>query len=44
MEEAASPGRLPGSGNDWPRHKAVITEEEHDLGVWLHSQRSKLNR
>jgi Helicase associated domain len=32
------------AGNDWPRHKAVITGEEHDLGVWLHSQRSKLRR
>lgn len=32
------------AGNDWPRHKAVITGEEHDLGVWLHLQRSKLHR
>lgn len=32
------------SGNDWPRHKATIKGEEHDLGVWLHLQRSKLHR
>lgn len=32
------------AGNDWPRHKAVITGEEHELGVWLHLQRSKLRR
>ena len=29
------------AGNDWPRHKAVITGEKHELGVWLHLQRSK---
>jgi hypothetical protein len=32
------------AGNDWPRHKAIITGEEHDLGVWLHSQRYKARR
>jgi hypothetical protein len=32
------------AGNDWPRHKAVITGEEHDLGVWLHFQRAKARR
>lgn len=32
------------AGNDWPRHTAVITGEEHELGVWLHLQRSKLHR
>lgn len=32
------------AGNDWPRQKAVITGEEHELGVWLHLQRSKLHR
>ncbi|MBT2546860.1 helicase associated domain-containing protein [Arthrobacter sp. ISL-65] len=32
------------AGNDWPRHKAVITGDEHDLGIWLHLQRSKLRR
>jgi hypothetical protein len=31
------------AGNDWPRHKKV-TGEEHDLGIWLHVQRSKLHR
>jgi hypothetical protein len=31
-------------GNDWPRHKAIITGEEHDLGVWLHTQRYKQRR
>ncbi|MDQ0854977.1 hypothetical protein QFZ79_003088 [Arthrobacter sp. V4I6] len=31
-------------GNDWPRHKAVITGEEHELGIWLHSQRMKQRR
>lgn len=32
------------AGNDWPRHKAVITGEEHELGIWLHSQRMKQRR
>lgn len=32
------------AGNDWPRHKAVITGQEHELGVWLHSQRFKQRR
>ncbi|MFJ5696582.1 helicase associated domain-containing protein [Arthrobacter sp. NPDC093139] len=32
------------AGNDWPRHKAFITGEEHDLGVWLHTQRYKARR
>jgi hypothetical protein len=32
------------SGNDWPRHKSTITGEEHDLGIWLHAQRSKLRQ
>jgi hypothetical protein len=27
------------AGNDWPRHKGVITGEEQKLGVWLHTQR-----
>lgn len=32
------------AGHDWPRHKATVTGEEHDLGVWLHYQRYKLRR
>lgn len=32
------------AGNDWPRHKAFITGEEHLLGVWLHTQRYKARR
>lgn len=32
------------AGNNWPRHKATITGEEHDLGVWLHGQRSNLRQ
>jgi hypothetical protein len=32
------------AGNEWPRHKAVIAGIEHELGVWLHLQRSKLHR
>jgi hypothetical protein len=32
------------AGHDWPRHKAVIAGEEHELGVWLHSQRFKARR
>jgi hypothetical protein len=32
------------AGHDWPRHKAVITGVEHDLGVWLHFQRYKARR
>ena len=29
------------AGHDWPRHKATVTGEEHELGVWLHTQRYK---
>ncbi|MDQ0619209.1 helicase associated domain-containing protein [Arthrobacter globiformis] len=32
------------AGNDWPRHKVTVAGLEHDLGVWLHSQRAKLHR
>jgi hypothetical protein len=32
------------AGNDWPRHKAIITGQEHELGVWLHTQRYKQRR
>jgi hypothetical protein len=32
------------AGHDWPRHKAATTGVEHDLGVWLHSQRAKFHR
>jgi hypothetical protein len=32
------------AGQDWPRHKSADTETEHDLGVWLHTQRYKLRR
>lgn len=32
------------AGHDWPRHKAFVTGEEHDLGVWLHTQRYKARR
>jgi hypothetical protein len=32
------------SGQDWPRHKATVTGEEHELGVWLHTQRFRQHR
>jgi hypothetical protein len=32
------------AGQDWPRHKSADTGQEHDLGVWLHTQRYKLRR
>ncbi|MEK0154736.1 helicase associated domain-containing protein [Arthrobacter oryzae] len=32
------------TGEDWPRHKGTLTAEEHELGVWLHTQRYKLRR
>jgi hypothetical protein len=32
------------TGKDWPRHKSADTDTEHDLGVWLHTQRYKLRR
>jgi hypothetical protein len=32
------------SGQDWPRHKATVTGEEHELGVWLHTQRFRQRR
>ena len=28
-------------GNDWPRHRGYASEQEHRLGVWIHSQRQK---
>jgi hypothetical protein len=32
------------AGNDWPLHKSSATGEEHNLGVWLHTQRQKAHR
>lgn len=32
------------SGQDWPRHKATVTGQEHELGVWLHTQRFRQRR
>lgn len=32
------------SGRDWPRHKATVEDPEHELGVWLHTQRFKARR
>ncbi|WP_400160554.1 helicase associated domain-containing protein [Arthrobacter sp. BPSS-3] len=31
--------RFRAEGNDWPRHRGYASEQEHTLGVWLHSQR-----
>ena len=31
-------------GHDWARHKSFVTGEEHELGVWLHTQRYKARR
>lgn len=32
------------SGQDWPRHKGATSAAEHQLGVWVHTQRFKLCR
>ncbi|WP_395405612.1 helicase associated domain-containing protein (plasmid) [Arthrobacter sp. UC242_113] len=32
------------AGHDWPLHQTSVTGAEHDLGVWLHSQRQKARR
>jgi hypothetical protein len=32
------------SGQDWPRHKATVAGQEHELGVWLHTQRFRQRR
>ena len=32
------------SGQDWPRHKGATSAAEHQLGVWVHTQRFKLRR
>lgn len=32
------------AGQDWPRHKKSLTDTEHELGVWLHTQRYKARR
>jgi hypothetical protein len=31
-------------GHDWPRHHDYESEQEHTLGVWLHTQRYKRRR
>ncbi|WP_079550091.1 helicase associated domain-containing protein [Arthrobacter sp. 49Tsu3.1M3] len=31
-------------GNDWPRHGKADSEQEHTLGVWIHTQRYKHRR
>ncbi|MCB5275498.1 hypothetical protein BJG92_03049 [Arthrobacter sp. SO5] len=31
-------------GNDWPRHHDYASEQEHTLGVWIHTQRYKHRR
>ncbi|MET3923846.1 helicase associated domain-containing protein [Arthrobacter sp. UYEF20] len=31
-------------GNDWPRHHDYGSEHEHNLGVWIHTQRYKRRR
>lgn len=36
--------RCRAQGHDWPRHKAVESDLEHDLGIWLHAQRQKARR
>ncbi|WP_157372518.1 helicase-associated protein [Arthrobacter sp. Soil736] len=41
---ARCPRRLPRGRPRLARHKAVVTGEEHELGVWLHSQRFKQRR
>lgn len=33
--------RFRAEGNDWPRHRGYASEQEHRLGVWIHSQRQK---
>ncbi|MDI3243020.1 helicase associated domain-containing protein [Arthrobacter sp. AL08] len=30
--------------NDWPRHHDYVSEREHTLGVWIHTQRFKHRR
>lgn len=30
--------RYRAQGNDWPRHRAYETEQEHALCVWIHGQ------
>lgn len=32
------------SGHDWPRHKTTSGGREHELGVWIHTQRYKERR
>lgn len=44
QERLAALAAYRASGQDWPRHKAAIEGPEHDLGVWLHTQRYKARR
>jgi hypothetical protein len=43
-ERLAALAEYRAAGNDWPRHKATVTGLEHELGVWLHTQRARLHR
>ncbi|WP_395405057.1 helicase associated domain-containing protein [Arthrobacter sp. UC242_113] len=42
LERLQALARYRATGHEWPRHKASDSGEEHELGVWLHSQRYKL--
>jgi hypothetical protein len=44
QDRLAALARYRAAGQDWPRHKATVAGEEHDLGVWLHTQRYKHRR
>lgn len=43
-ERLTALSKLRAAGHDWPRHKGADTPDEHQLGVWIHTQRFKLRR
>ena len=43
-ERLAALAKFRSAGHDWPRHKGAHTAEEHQLGIWVHTQRFRLRR
>lgn len=44
QERLAALAAYRASGQDWPRHKTTSGGLEHELGVWIHTQRYKARR
>jgi hypothetical protein len=44
IDRLAALAQFRAAGHDWPRHKGANSLEEHQLGIWIHTQRFKLRR